>query len=105
MRSATLMWAALAASACSMIPPANPDGGVIPGSGGGQGGSQGSGGSGPMGLPDLIASPQYANVTGNLANLASDCGTLTMVTPKPDEDMLIAGIAAQGLWASLDGGP
>src|SRR3954466_12821056 len=27
-----------------------------------------------------------------------------MVTPKPDEDMLIAGIAAQGLWASLDGG-
>jgi hypothetical protein len=46
----------------------------------------------------------WTNVTNNLAGLQSECGTSTMVIPKPDEDLLIAGIATQGLWGSRNGG-
>jgi hypothetical protein len=34
----------------------------------------------------------------------SECGNLTSLFTKPDEDLLIAGIAAVGLWATRDGG-
>jgi photosystem II stability/assembly factor-like uncharacterized protein len=46
----------------------------------------------------------WINVTANLANMDSECGNMASVTAKPDEDMLIAGIAQKGLWASRDGG-
>ncbi len=46
----------------------------------------------------------WINVTSNLAGLASECGNLTMVSSRPDRDMLIAGVAQQGLWANVDGG-
>jgi photosystem II stability/assembly factor-like uncharacterized protein len=36
--------------------------------------------------------------------MASECGNLSKLSAKPDEDMLIAGIALNGLWASRDGG-
>ncbi len=47
---------------------------------------------------------QWANETSNLAGLGSECGNLSTLSSKPDEDMLIAGIAQQGLWASKNGG-
>jgi photosystem II stability/assembly factor-like uncharacterized protein len=47
---------------------------------------------------------QWVNATGNLAGLGSECGNLSNLSSKPDEDMLIAGVAQQGLWASKDGG-
>jgi hypothetical protein len=62
----------------------------------GAGGAGGSGGSVPDG--------PWINATANLAGLDSTCGTLGWLSAKPDEDMLIAGIARQGLWASTDGG-
>ncbi len=46
----------------------------------------------------------WVNVTSNLANVPSACGTLTMVSAKPDEDMLIAGVSSVGLFGSRDGG-
>jgi hypothetical protein len=46
----------------------------------------------------------WTNVTGNLANKASECGNLSYLSAKPDEDLLIAGIALHGLWGSRDGG-
>jgi len=46
----------------------------------------------------------WVNITSNLAGLDSECGNMTNVTAKPDEDMLIAGIAMRGLWSSTDGG-
>ncbi len=46
----------------------------------------------------------WVNVTGNLASLTAMCGTLTMVSTKPDEDLLIAGLANVGLYGSRDGG-
>jgi len=44
------------------------------------------------------------NVTSNLAGMTSECGNMTFVSAKPDEDLVIAGIALQGLWGSTDGG-
>jgi photosystem II stability/assembly factor-like uncharacterized protein len=68
-------------------------GSVKPGTGGG-----GMGGS-------VVAPPSnWKNVTGSLANMASECGTLTMVSAKPGSNMVIAGIAKMGLWATTNGG-
>jgi hypothetical protein len=46
----------------------------------------------------------WANVTSNLASLISQCGNLTYVAAKRDEDLLIAGVAGDGLWGSRNGG-
>jgi len=46
----------------------------------------------------------WVNVTSNLAGMASECGNLTFVSSKPSEDLMIAGVAQQGLWGSSDGG-
>jgi photosystem II stability/assembly factor-like uncharacterized protein len=54
------------------------------------------GASGPSGM--------WINATANLANMPSQCGNLVSVFAKPDEDLVIAGIALDGLWASRDGG-
>ena len=36
--------------------------------------------------------------------MASECGNMTYVSSKPSEDLMIAGVAQQGLWGSSDGG-
>jgi hypothetical protein len=36
--------------------------------------------------------------------MASECGNMTYVSAKPNEDLVIAGIALKGLWGSTDGG-
>ncbi len=43
-------------------------------------------------------------MTSNLATLQSMCGNLMGFFAKPDEDLVIAGVAGQGLWSSADGG-
>lgn len=71
------------------------------------GGSGNPGGGGSGGNP-IVTGPvltgNWVNVTSNLANMASECGNLSLVSSKPDEDMLFAGIAQRGVWASTDGG-
>jgi hypothetical protein len=59
-----------------------------------------------VGLGPDGATPQgdWTNVTGTLANMPSECGNMTSVFAKPDEDLLIAGIAKKGLWSTNDGG-
>ncbi len=47
---------------------------------------------------------QWVSATSNLAGLGSECGNLSNLSSKPDEDMLIAGVAQQGLWSSKNGG-
>jgi photosystem II stability/assembly factor-like uncharacterized protein len=62
-------------------------------------------------LPPIIRAttqpPQPANtwlnVTGTLANMASECGNLTMLSPVPRSDTIIAGVALKGLWANSRG--
>jgi hypothetical protein len=46
----------------------------------------------------------WVNVTGNLANMASECGNLTMLSAEPCTNMVIAGVAKGGLWATTDAG-
>lgn len=47
---------------------------------------------------------EWKNETSNLAGMTSECGNLSVLSVKPDEDMLIASVAQQGLWSSTDGG-
>src|SRR4051794_40036206 len=49
------------------------------------------------------AAPAWVNVTGNLANMPSECGNLTMLFPMPGSGGLIAGIAQKGLWVNASG--
>jgi len=45
----------------------------------------------------------WVNVTGNLAKMASECGNLTLLSPVPRSDRIIAGVAGKGLWANSRG--
>jgi hypothetical protein len=47
---------------------------------------------------------EWVNVTSNLAGMASECGNMSYVSAKPNEDLVIAGVAQRGLWGSRDGG-
>lgn len=69
-------------------------------------GSSGSGSSGSGAtVPDAaIPTGKWTNVTGTLANIPSVCGSIPDIIVKQDEDVMIAGVAGVGLWASRDGG-
>jgi hypothetical protein len=49
-------------------------------------------------------SADWVNVTSTLAGMSSECGNLSHFSSNPKWDMLIAGVAKMGLWASGDGG-
>lgn len=46
----------------------------------------------------------WTNVTGNLAGMDAQCGTISLVTAHPRRAAVYAGVAGRGLWASIDGG-
>ena len=75
-----------------------PDGNM--GAAGNQGGGAGNGAGGGGEVPD----GEWINVSGNLAGIPSECGNMSALAAKPDEDLLIAGISQNGLWSSVDGG-
>lgn len=66
-------------------------------------------GSGPV-VPDCSEPPgpapsaAWENVTGNLANMPSECGNLTIVVATPCSSQVVAGVALKGLWATTNGG-
>jgi hypothetical protein len=73
--------------------------------------SSGSSSSATTPIPSPVANPRFSpfpgnwvNVTSNLAGMTSECGNMTFVSAKPNEDLVIAGIALRGLWGSTDGG-
>lgn len=51
---------------------------------------------------DLFAA-SWVDAAANLEGLSSECGNLTFVSSNPNEDMMIAGVALQGLWSSTNG--
>ena len=53
--------------------------------------------------PSLQAAGTWVNGTGNLANMASECGNLTILSQVPGSDTIIAGVAQRGLWANSSG--
>jgi hypothetical protein len=64
----------------------------------GAGGKLGSAGAGPLNPGE------WAKAASNLTTLNSECGNLSTLASKPDQDLLIAGVAKNGLWSSKDGG-
>jgi len=58
----------------------------------------------PVVRPITAQEQGWINVTGSLAHKLSECGNLTVVSPVPGSNMLIAGVALRGLWANT-GGP
>jgi hypothetical protein len=89
-------------------------GGMVSASGaGGNGGASqapatadaGSTGGGGGGAGSVVVPPSaWANATGNLSNMASECGNVSLVAARPHSNMIIAGVAQKGLWATEDGG-
>lgn len=50
-----------------------------------------------------VPRPSFTDMTGNLTGLPSECGTVSAVWARPDDDRVIAGIAGQGLWVNRTG--
>src|ERR1043165_9999036 len=50
------------------------------------------------------ARAEWVNVTGNLADMPSECGNMCLLSAVPGQDRIIAGIAKRGLWQTTDGG-
>lgn len=109
MRWSKCDWVALglaaAQASCTFYTACPTDPGPAPGGGSGGTGTGGSGtqGGGSAGLGPLPEG-EWVNVTSNLAHMPSECGNLSYGTAKPDEDLLLLGVAKNGLWASADGG-
>lgn len=88
---------------------ASPNTGPTAGAGGGAGAGAASAGNGGSSVdgggagadPNL---PAWTDVTGDLAGRSNSGGGVVYVSAKPDEPMLIAGVAGDGLWGSTDGG-
>jgi len=99
-----VLTATLFASGCTFYtqcPPSNGNGNAAGAGGMGEaGGGQGNGTAGGAPIP----TGEWTNASANLAGIPSECGNMSGLSAKPDEDLLIAGIAQNGLWVSSDGG-
>jgi len=67
------------------------------------GGGAASGGSSPI-LSDPPPAGEWKNVTPDLSKTMETCGPLFALSSKPSEDLIIAGVTNNGLWATSDGG-
>ncbi len=45
----------------------------------------------------------WENITGNLANMPSECGNMSLLSAVPGSPSVIAGIALKGLWTNTGG--
>jgi hypothetical protein len=80
------------------------DGGDVGSVDAGTGGDAESGNAGSGIITGSPAAGSWVNVTANLAGMPSECGNMSSVFVKPDENLVIAGIAQDGLWGSRDDG-
>jgi photosystem II stability/assembly factor-like uncharacterized protein len=71
------------------------------------GGGQGAGNNGgPIGAGGAIPTgDMWIAAATNLTGLDSECGNVSGMASRPDRDMIIVGVAKQGLFASSDGSP
>jgi len=74
------------------------------GTDGGTSSSSGTGGEGGIIDSGPIPTGPWINVTGSLVGIPAACASLTAVSAKPDEDLLIAGVSQVGIYGSRDGG-
>lgn len=102
---AALVTVAIAAAACT-----GP--GIGPDEGGADARARGDGattpppyGSDATPIPNPDPANTWVNASGNLAGMASECGNLSFLSARPgDDDIVYAGVAQRGLWATRDGG-
>jgi hypothetical protein len=80
------------------------------GGGGGDAGQQDGGApdgpgvdGGGNGIVSGSPTGSWVNVTGSLAELSSECGNSGFITASPHENVVMAGIAKNGIYASSDG--
>jgi hypothetical protein len=104
---------ALGASGCVKVVKVWPDSGqpAAADSGTGVDGGAGTldGGSNPdggAGDPIVTGDPEgsWLPVTGSLASLTTECGTVGAVAAMPSENRLLVGVVKNGVYASTDGG-
>lgn len=55
-----------------------------------------------LAVPSLAVAQSWVNITGNLANMASECGNLVHLSAVPSDNRVIAGVALRGLWANTN---
>lgn len=73
--------------------------------GNGVGGTEMPGGSGgEAGGGDVVKPGVWRPATGNLAGKSVACGNVNFMSVKPDENLVIASLAKDGLYGSRDGG-
>jgi photosystem II stability/assembly factor-like uncharacterized protein len=48
-------------------------------------------------------SGSWVPATGNLTGMPSECGNVSLVSARPDQDMVIASVALHGLWSTSAG--
>ena len=73
--------------------------------GNGVGGSETPGGSGgEAGGGEVVQPGVWRPATGNLAGKSVACGNVNFMSVKPDENLVIASVAKDGLYGSRDGG-
>lgn len=79
---------------------ATSNGGTTGEAGAGNGDTGGSAGTGGSSISFGGADPsgEWLNETFNLAGLVSECGNLSFMSAKPDEDLVIVGVAQRGLF-------
>jgi hypothetical protein len=79
---------------------------VAQGGGTSAAGEEGGAGGSPEDATDA-GSPylagEWVDVSGNLERMPSACGNLSGVFEKPNSDVLIAGVAIDGLWTNTEG--
>lgn len=61
--------------------------------------------SAPVVATTIASATEWVPATANLAGMAAECGTLSIVTADPDRDVVIAGVPLNGLFQSVDGSP
>ncbi|HXU81944.1 MAG TPA: hypothetical protein VN914_11145, partial [Polyangia bacterium] len=72
--------------------------------GGSNTGGSNTGGSAPGGAGGMpMTGSAWMAAAANLAGVDSECGNVSGMASRPDRDMLIVGVAKQGLWASTNG--
>lgn len=71
--------------------------------GGGGGGNTPGGGDSEA--KNVTTGAAWMPATSNLTGLESECGTIQSMASRTDRDMIIVGVARQGLWASTDNSP
>jgi photosystem II stability/assembly factor-like uncharacterized protein len=85
--------------------PSAGSGGTSAGSGNtGVGGTEMPGGSGGETGGEVVQPGAWRPATGNLAGKSVACGNVNFMSVKPDENLVIASVAEDGLYGSRDGG-